>query len=382
MIARPEPAPPAPQPPPSPRPLRAGVPLPVERRRGLDWLKALFLAVTVTAVLYEVVLPILNPGRLSALLHRSTVQLIAGGALWAAFLLLGISLRLRRQVRLQRALSRPPVWNELRAVLPVAVAGQGVEAAAAVLHQGKIKRWEESLLFRRLTRAVQARDLGMDREQLTGHLTALARLDERAAEADFGLPDSLLWILPLLGLAGTLLAAGQAVQEFSALVQSVDAAGQLGAQLRAALAGMSAGLLQAFDTLLLSIGLVVPLVLAALLLRREEQAFLLSVEGWCLQELVPALLPPARLPFTAQDAAPGRLREVTEAWLATLEPAVSMLLRHAELVGQQLAGVQPLIQRFTDRLLEPRPRAAPPGPPGPPEQEQATPVEPRTPPRS
>jgi hypothetical protein len=53
-----------------------------------------------------------------------------------------------------------------------------------------------------------------------------------------------------------------------------------------------------------------------------------------------------------------RIMRLSETWLGQFEPVVQRLSRQAEIMSHQLAGVQPLIKEFTDRLLL-RGRSAP-----------------------
>jgi hypothetical protein len=318
---------------------------------GLDLVKSFFLGLTLTAAIYEVFpLPFLSPGRVLSVFDNPVSEAIVLLAAWALFRLGLMALRYRNEAKAYRAIRSPEGWalleREIRA---------GDEAAfkarlAEVLKRARVGRVEERLMVRRL--AAIARMLETHGwSAVQGNLLVQAEIDARKLGASYTAVQAFVWAIPVAGFIGTVVGIGDAILEFSRFVHAAEPSGAFDAQMREALIGASAGLGLAFNTTFLALILVIPVMMCASLLRRAEEDLLLSSDEFCLWEL-----------GTKVGAAAGadaiRGADFAAEWHARMERLTLQFARQVELAGHQLAGVQPLIKDFTDRLLETPARSA------------------------
>jgi len=315
----------------------------------LDLLKAFFLALTLTAFLYEVFpLPLMEPGRLLSVFDNAVSEGIVALAAWGLFALGLKALRHRYDGKAFALLGSPQGREALTlSALPAAEANPG-EALLAFLRRTRSRWARDGMVERRLaalSRLLEPRGVtGVQRS-----LIAQSEIDARRLDSAYAAIRVLIWAIPIVGFIGTVLGIGDAIVEFSRFVQGADPASLAGAQMRTALSGVTGGLAMAFNTTFLALALVIPIMLWGSLLQKREEDLLLSLDEFCLWELGWRLK--AAWTEGPEDAGVRRPAEPPEV-MAQLERAVANFSRQADLTAHQLAGVQPLVKDFTDRLLE------------------------------
>ncbi len=324
-------------------------------------LKAFFLGVTLTAVFYEVFpLPFVGPGRLLSIFDNAVSEAIVVLAAWALFFLALKALRHRNEARAFRALSAPGALAEFEGGLP-ASGEPGVAARfAETMRRGRVREPGETLIARRLVAIArmagpQGGGQSHGNAALHANMLAQAEIDAKKLDLSYAAVHVFIWAIPIFGFIGTVVGIGDAILDFSRFVQSADPSGMIGGQMREALGGVTSGLALAFNTTFLALALVIPLMLGASLLQKAEEELLLAVDEFFLWES-------GRI-FGRYPEGAGRAGEPAPAapeWIARVERAGSQFAQQVELAGHQLAGVQPLIKEFTDRLMEAPDRTAKP----------------------
>jgi hypothetical protein len=192
--------------------------------------------------------------------------------------------------------------------------------------------------------------------QKDGLITLLdseAEIEIRRLEASYTILQVFIWAIPILGFIGTVHGIGSAVSEFSQFIRTAEGGAGLSNQMRTALAGVTGGLSLAFNTTFLALVLVVPIMLLTSLMQKAEEELLLAIESMALERWLPRLKLESQTIQTVQDYEEQlqRVMEAASRWSMQLEPTLNGFTRQAEMLGHQLAGVQPLVKDFTDRVL-------------------------------
>lgn len=324
-----------------------------------DWinlLKSLFLGVTLTAFFYEVFpVPFLDPGRLLSVFDNWVSEVIVGLSLWSLFLLLFKYLAHRRQAWVRRAFDQPAIRAVLGRDLPAREADAALTELTAELRRAKRRRFDASILYIRVQRVLRAFEARAGKEQISDLLQAQAEIDVKRLATSYSIIQFFIWAIPIWGFIGTVLGIADAVQQFSAFIQTAETGAQFTVQMRSALGGVTGGLAVAFNTTFVALVLVMPVMLIASMLQKAEEELLLSIEEFCLEELLPRLrIVPGDAAGEGFDDHLDRILRLSNTWLARLEPAIAGFNRQTEMLSHQLAGVQPLVKDFTDRLLQGR----------------------------
>jgi biopolymer transport protein ExbB/TolQ len=313
----------------------------------LDLLKAFFLGLTLTAIFYEAFpLPLVEPGRLLSIFDNAVSEAIVALAAWALFALVLKALRHRHDRKAFALLGSPHGGEILKAGL---ASGTDPALDLTALLRRRRSRWAADGMVERRLAAVSRLLAPPAVAGVQRSLLAQSEIDARRLDTAYTAIRVLIWGIPIVGFIGTVLGIGDAIAEFSHFVQGTDPANLAGTQVRAALGGVTGGLAVAFNTTLLALALVLPIMLWGSLLQKWEEDLLLSLDEFCLWELAGHL----RVTWDG-DAAGTEARLIANSAeaMAQLERAVANFSRQSELTAHQLAGVQPLIKDFTDRLLE------------------------------
>lgn len=343
---------------------------------NVDLIKALFLGLLLTALFYEVFpLPFLDRGRVLRLFDNQVSQLIVGMTLWSLFILMFKYVRFRNQRRARQAFGQPQVLELFRRGVYAHQAGSVAERLGQTLAEMGVRDYEQSLMYRRVLRVLHYVRSAPKKEGLNDLLDYQAQIDVKRLETSYAVLHVFVWAIPILGFIGTVLGIGASVQEFAVFIQTVEGGGEFSSQLRTALGGVTSGLATAFNTTFLALVLVIPVMLLTSLLQKTEEEFLLGIEEYCLEDLVPHLhvAPGEDALAEGYEEHLQRILRLSDTWLGQFEPLVQRLSRQTEMMSHQLAGVQPLVKEFTDRLI--MRRGASPYPPGrtPPRERPAEP---------
>jgi biopolymer transport protein ExbB/TolQ len=328
---------------------------PSDQNRIDNWnlLKGLLFAVILTALLYEVYpIPFLDEGRLLQVFDNPVSELIVGFSLWSLLVLLFKYLEFRVERRARRALDQESV---------LAVFANGVYARSVddvlvrfdeALAKLKVKRYRQSVAVRRVERVLHYIRAVPKRESINDVLEFHAQIDVKRMETGYTILQVFIWALPILGLIGTVKGIGDSVSSFADFVKTAEVGANFAAQMRTALSQVTGGLAVAFNSTFLALLLVVPVMIVTSLLQKNEEENLLSLEDYCLEKLLPHLhVTPTDAVTEGYDEHLHRMLQLSQTWLTQFEPVVQQLTRQTELAASQLAGIQPIVKGFTDRLL-------------------------------
>jgi len=325
-------------------------------RDNIDLIKALFLGMVTTAVFYEVFpIPFLDQGRVLALFQNDNwvSPMIVGMTFWSLFLLGFKLLHFRRQNRIWQHFHDPRIAALLGGKIYARDVDRVVTAMRAALDEMKVKRYEEGIIYRRVLRVLFFVRGATRKEGLDSLLDYQGQIDMKRLETSYSVLQVFIWAIPILGFIGTVLGIGFSVNEFANFIQSAEAGGQFTAQMRAALGGVTGGLAVAFNTTFLALVLVIPVMLLTSFLNKNEEEFLLEIEEFCMEELLPRLYvsPGEEVASEGFDEHLHKVMRLSQTWLGQFEPLVEKLSTQAEMMGHQISGIQPLVKEFTDRLL-------------------------------
>jgi biopolymer transport protein ExbB/TolQ len=323
---------------------------------NLDLLKALFLAVFATAVVYEVFpLPFIEDRKILVIFENWVSETIVGMSLWSLFVLMFKWLGYKREVAALRAVTAP----ETAALFHGGIHPRNAGALAAQLRdhlaRSKVRRFAESVIYRRVERGLHHVRSVTGKESINELLDYQAQIDLKKLDASYTVLNVFLWAIPILGFIGTVLGIAQAVNEFADFIQTTDGGVQFNAQMRTALSGVTNGLGVAFNTTFIALVLVIPVMLIASLLQKSEEELLLAIEEFCLEELVPRMRFVAVADAVAESFEEHlhRIQKLSQTWLGQFEPLMRSLSLQMDMIRHQMSGIQPLIQEFTDRLIDP-----------------------------
>ena len=320
----------------------------------MDTLKALFLGLVTTAVFYEIYpIPFMEPGRLLGVFDNWASALIVGMAWWCLYLLIFKLINHRWQVRIQQAFEHANVQAQLQQGLDDPDAAAAVDGIASLLQRMKLKRVESSLMFQRLATALRTAETFREKEGLVSLLESEAEIEIRRLEASYTILQVFIWAIPILGFIGTVHGIGSAVSEFSQFIRTAEGGGGLSSQMRTALAGVTGGLSLAFNTTFLALVLVIPVMLLSSLMQKAQEELLFAIERFALENLLPRLKLESAAIRTVKDYEEQlqRVLELSSRWSMQVEPLIGQFSRQAEMLGHQVAGIQPLVKEFTDRVL-------------------------------
>ncbi len=320
----------------------------------MDTLKAFFLGLVTTAVFYEIYpIPFLEPGRLLGVFDNWASALIVGMAWWCLYLLLFKLLNHRWQARIHHAIEHGAGEAALERALEESDTAAAVDGIAAQLQRMKLKRVESSLMFQRVAAGLRSAPTFRDKEGLISLLESEAEIEIRRLEAAYTILQVFIWAIPILGFIGTVHGIGSAVSEFSQFIRTAEGGGGLSSQMRTALAGVTGGLSLAFNTTFLALVLVIPVMLLTSLMQKAQEELLLAIESFILERLLPRLKLESAAIQTVQDYEEQlqRVLELSSRWSLQVEPLIGQFTRQAEMLGHQVAGIQPLVKEFTDRVL-------------------------------
>lgn len=151
------------------------------------------------------------------------------------------------------------------------------------------------VLFSRIERALlNLHNIGMVAD-VSEMLRAQAENDEDHAESSYALVRGFIWGIPILGFIGTVMGLSQAIGRFG----SVMGAGDMAAELKTALQGVTSNLSVAFDTTLVALVAALAIQLLLTALKKIEEGFLDECKDYCHRHIISKL----RLSHLADEGA-------------------------------------------------------------------------------
>jgi biopolymer transport protein ExbB/TolQ len=221
------------------------------------------------------------------------------------------------------------------------------------MQEQKVKRFQDSIIFRRVRRTLRHLKAIPKKEEITSILNYQAEIDHNRMQSGYALLNVFIWAIPILGFIGTVFGIGQSIGEFSDFIRSTNGT-DLNTQMRSALGGVTSGLSVAFSTTFIALVGVVPIMMLASSLRKNEDDLLLSVEEYCLEDLLPNLhvRPGDDLLDDAVSEHLEQMAEFSENWRKQVSPVLESVEQHSRGLAAQVSGLQPLIQNFSETLFD------------------------------
>ena len=321
---------------------------------ALNTFKSLILALLVTGIFYLVFpMPVIRSEYWQQLFSGRISETIFSLVLWSLFLIYFKWLQFRQQHRAYVAFRNQLLHDSLSNGIYVKDVDVRIVKISQYLQEVKVKKFQDSIIFRRVRRTLKHLKAIPKKEEITSILNYQAEIDHNRMQSSYALLNVFIWAIPILGFIGTVFGIGQSIGEFSDFIRSTSGT-DLNTQMRSALGGVTSGLSVAFSTTFIALVGVVPIMMLASSLRKLEEDLLLSVEEYCLEDLLPNLhvRPGDEL---LEDAVGGHLEEMaefSENWRKQVSPVLESVERHSKGLAAQVGGLQPLIQKFSDSLFE------------------------------
>ncbi|WP_010583294.1 MotA/TolQ/ExbB proton channel family protein [Schlesneria paludicola] len=192
------------------------------------------------------------------------------------------------------------------------------------------KRYEDTLLVKRVREACEYVGNRRSSDGLEGHLTYLAEVNSGRQHDGYALIRTITWAVPILGFLGTVIGITMAIANITP------------DKLESSLPEVTAGLAVAFDTTALSLALSMLLVFGTFIIERIEQRTLDDIEDFGMKRLL------SQFP-NSQQAAPASPLVVAEQ-----QAAEQLLQRSESLINWQMdmwqTSLESLRERWTGTL--------------------------------
>ena len=235
----------------------------------------------------------------------------------------------------------------------------------------EIRKSDDKIVVRRFLNALGHFKSSRNTQEVTNALRYYEDLDTAAMESSFVIVKVFAWAIPILGFIGTVLGVSVAVGGFAKFIQTVEHLDEV----KAALGGVTTGLAVAFDTTLLGLMTVVPLMFMSSFCQKIEDDFLISVDEFCLDNLMSRLhgekpgLPAFGEGFEAKELQTiprgefdtkdlpalrllieggglkeygNMLQETFQAFVDNFQNVVGQFMERVEIMGDQFRSFQPM----------------------------------------
>ena len=320
----------------------------------LDAFKALILGLFLTGIFYLVFpMPVVRNEYLLQLFSGRISETIFALILWSLFLILFKWRQYRQQHHAYAAFRNQLLHDSLSKGIYVKNVDERILEISQFMQEQKVKKFQDSVIFRRVRRTLRHLKAIPKKEEITSILNYQAEIDHNRMQSGYTLLNVFIWAIPILGFIGTVFGIGQSIGEFSDFIRSTDGT-DLNAQMRSALGGVTSGLSVAFSTTFIALVGVVPVMMLSSSLRKREEDLLLSVEEYCLEDLLPNLhvRPCDEVLEDAVSSHLEQMAEFSENWRRQVSPLLDSVQKHSKSLSAQVSGLQPLIQKFSESLFE------------------------------
>ncbi|HHZ78074.1 MAG TPA: hypothetical protein EYN57_03845 [Candidatus Lambdaproteobacteria bacterium] len=321
---------------------------------SLNTFKALILSLLFTGIFYLVFpMPVIRSEYWQQLFSGRISETIFALILWSLFLIFFKWRQFRQQYRAYVAFRNQVLHDSLTKGIFVKDVDERIAEISQFMQEQKVKKFQDSIIFRRVRRTLRHLKAIPKKEEITSILNYQAEIDHNRMQSGYALLNVFIWAIPIIGFIGTVFGIGQSIGEFSDFIRNTNGT-DINAQMRSALGGVTSGLSIAFSTTFIALVGVVPIMMLASSLRKLEDDLLLSVEEYCLEDLLPNLhLRPGD--EALDDAVSEHLEqmaEFSENWRKQVSPVLESVEQHSKGLVAQVGGLQPLIQKFSESLLE------------------------------
>ena len=322
-------------------------------RESLDAFKALILGLFFSGIFYLVFpMPFVRSEYWQQLFSGIISETIFALILWSLFLIIFKWRQFRQQHLAYAAFRNQVLHDSLSKGIYVKDAEQRILEISQFLQEQKVKKFQDSVIFRRVRRTLKHLKAIPKKEEITSILNYQAEIDHNRMQSSYMLLNVFIWAIPILGFIGTVFGIGQSIGEFSDFIRSTDGT-DLNTQMRSALGGVTSGLSVAFSTTFIALVGVIPIMMLASSLRKREEDLLLSVEDYCLEDLLPNLHV-RRGDEMLNDSVNEHLEQLaafSENWRQQISPVLDSVERHSRGLAAQVGGLQPLIHNLSESLF-------------------------------
>jgi len=307
-----------------------------------------------TGIFYLVFpMPVVRNEYLLQLFSGRISETIFALILWSLFLILFKWRQYRQQHHAYAAFRNQLLHDSLSKGIYVKNVDERILEISQFMQEQKVKKFQDSVIFRRVRRTLRHLKAIPKKEEITSILNYQAEIDHNRMQSGYTLLNVFIWAIPILGFIGTVFGIGQSIGEFSDFIRSTDGT-DLNAQMRSALGGVTSGLSIAFSTTFIALVGVVPVMMLSSSLRKREEDLLLSVEEYCLEDLLPNLhvRPGDEVLEDTVSSHLEQMAEFSENWRRQVSPLLDSVQKHSKSLSAQVSGLQPLIQKFSESLFE------------------------------
>ena len=151
------------------------------------------------------------------------------------------------------------------------------------------RRPTRSILLNRVCLALQHFRQTRRLDEVRAALTGQSAIDANMLDSSYSMLRFLIWVVPITGFIGTVLGIGIAVGEFADFIPKVSEVEKAMDSLRNGLGQVTTGLGTAFNTTLVALCLVAPLMLLTSWLRKLEEQLLAEIDHFTNHDLLGTL---------------------------------------------------------------------------------------------
>jgi len=321
---------------------------------SLNTFKALILCLFFTGLFYLVFpMPIINNEYWLQLFSGRISETIFTLVLWSLFLIFFKWVQFRQQQLAYDSFRNQILHDSLSKGIYLKDVEKRIVEISQFLQENKVKKFQDSIIFRRVRRTLRHLKAIPKKEEITSILNYQAEIDHNRLHSGYTILNVFIWAIPILGFIGTVFGIGQSIGEFSDFIRSTNST-DLNMQMRSALGGVTSGLSVAFSTTFIALVGVVPIMMLASSLRKREDDLLLSIEEYCLEDLLPNLhVHPGdeSTDFYVNEHL-EQLVEFSENWRKKVSPVLESVEKHSNSLSVQIEGLQPIVQKFSESLIK------------------------------
>jgi len=349
---------------PAPSEIKPGIREKKKRGSDVSLVITFLLGVITTALFYLVIFQFKGTYTYTLFCERSLVQhLIVGLLFWSFWMLLLKAWKLFGQ---RKALSEMELICERYQDVSIEYVDDFTRDITS-----EVKNPGDKIIVQRFMHALNHFKSSRNTQEVTDALRYYEDLDTAAMESSFVIVKVFAWAIPILGFIGTVLGVSVAVGGFAKFIQTVEHLDEV----KAALGAVTTGLAVAFDTTLLGLMTVVPLMFLSSFCQKLEDDFLISVDEFCLDNLISRLkggrasLPAFSEGFDAQELQTvprgefdtkdlpalrllieggglkeygSMLQETFQAFVDNFQNVVGQFMERVEIIGDQFRSFQPM----------------------------------------
>ena len=320
----------------------------------LNTFKALILALFFTGLFYFVYpMPIIQSKYWHQLFSGHITESIFAMVLWSIFLIFFKWIQFKHQHLAYQAFRNQILHKSFSNGIYVKDVDERILEISTVLQKQKIKKFQDSIIFKRVRRTLKHLKAIPKKEEITSILNYQAEIDYNRTQNGYTLLNVFIWAIPILGFIGTVYGIGHSIGEFSDFIRSANRS-DLTLQMRSALGGVTSGLSVAFSTTFIALVGVVPIMILSSSLHKREDDLLICIEEYCLEEILPNLH--IRHGDEKMDQNVNehleKMAEFSENWRKQVKPILDSVEQNSKGLAAQVEGLQPLFQKFSDYIIK------------------------------